>query len=403
MELVSLSMYTIDTKGGKILELNDGVFSDIKTLDDDAEGDAVKTLVLPWVQNTLPQKDVVYIRPEDDMPELITDIVRDQPQDWDGVILSGFCRGGTDLSTTKDKPFKLVNGEYVDLALYRNKGFMVDVARQAGATSMPRSAHYRSTINHNRIDDICSRMETDFVGVSHLVIKPLNASKGEGVVIISAEKAKEELTYLFVDLPHHHKISNRYKDAGFAEEFWRKQEQMVFQVQEFVEDKPTEHKGRKWDGTRRYLCATILQKDESGHLHAQTVVFGGLIKLPRMPISPNGDVDHQSRISFSYPHGISERLKRFWGLATPGSGDQLIIPRNQAVGETEQIRGDLNRLFLQARTMDVREYVRMNSKSDDLAQRILAQNVRGMFPEPSDKSNQYQYSSNYVHSRDLDI
>ncbi len=227
--------------------------------------------------------------------------------------------------------------------------------------------------------------------------------QGEGVVIIDAKNAKQEFVHLFTDLTPYHRISNRYNDAGFAEEYWRKKRPDVFQVQEFVEDAPVQHKGRIWDGTRRYLCATMLQKDESGALHAQTVVFGGFVKLPRMPLSTGGDVDHKSRISFSYPYGSSERLKRFFGLAFPGSGDQIIIPRNQAVAETMQIRDDLDRLFIHARTMDVRKYIRAGLKSDDLAQRFLAQKVKNALPEEDTGKRNRRTPSRYDIDRTFEI
>ena len=305
--------------------------------------------------------------------------------------------------TKKDTPYTLVNGNHVDLVLFHNKGFFADLAKQSGVASIPRSANYRSTFNEANIDEICRRMETDFAGARHLVIKPLDALRGEGVVIIYAAKAKEELMYLFSDLPAHRRISNRYKDNGFAENYWRKKESGIFQVQEFVEDTPFQHKGKKWDGTRRYLCATIVQKDESGALQAQTAVLGGFVKLPRMPLSTGGDVDHKSRISFSYPYGSSERIKRFFGLALPGSGDQIIIPRNQAVAETMQIRGDLDRLFVQARTMDVRKYIRAGLKSDDDAQRLLAYKVKNSLPEEDTGKRNRRTSSYYGVDRTFEI
>ena len=379
MQHQSISLYTLDVKGGKILEINDLVGSDVKALDKAVEGDFVRDVIVPDLRARFDGKDVVYFRPEKHMYDFIEAILESRPEEWDGIIVSGYNEGGTDLlavSANKESKATIANATNKDSAIFLQKAFFDDLATQCGLQSFPRSRHYSIEGGHSDpLGSFSDRIARDFEGIDYVVLKPVDANQGKGIIITPTSEIEKELDYLLNTLPRTQRTTNRYGDHGFSEKYWRDEKPDVFEVQEFVEDQPVEHAGKTWDGTRRYVMATIIEQSEEGELSVSTKAYGGFVKLPRQSISDDPDINHASRISFSYSHNSLEWLGRKFGFAERGSGEQVILTDDQVQEDTAQILSDMNALYAHLHRLDPHEYVNALAQSDIPADRSLARSM----------------------------
>lgn len=399
MELKALALYTIDTKDGRILEINPMEVSYLKPLDRTAGGDFIGKYVTPALKAKLPEHNVIYAASGGNFDEDLSMEIGARPKDWSGVIIPGAAVNLETLLEAKFYPQIIIgNATFVHFCLMHHKGLLADLSSKTLANRLPYTQNYKAAHNPERIKALADRISKAFEGADKLVIKPTNENQGKGVVIIDRDNIQQELDFLFCNKAG--QVTKASDDKLYAQAYWSRVEEPLFQVQEFIQDRPFRHKGHQWDGTRRYACITLVGKNEQGLPTIETDILGGFIKLPREPINENNDVSQDNRISFSFPRGMKERLSRLFHLVTAGSGDRVLLSHAEVMADTQNIREDLNAVFEYLEGLDVNAYLNDLNSSSDPAKRQLAQELKNNFiagyPSDSLRKALYSYDEDYT-------
>ena len=134
-----------------------------------------------------------------------------------------------------------------------------------------------------------------------------------------------------------------------------------------------------WDGTRRYVCSTIIERDDDGEIHARTKIHGGFVKLPREAMPGNNEITQNSRISYSYAHGVVEGVAKMFGLLARGSGEKVILTHEEIDMDRQSIKSDMDALFTQLTLMDKNSYVDSLNESMNPAKMVLARSLEHAF------------------------
>ena len=355
---LALFTFTTDSKDGRLLEINQGERSHVKTLDKEHHGDVFQHAVVPYLRQNVFAMDtyVQYLHVAGRFGRPVFDSVYEY-YEWsrgventDIVFIPSYCghNGVTpyddDIIKNRFAKATLSNVERSGHLLLRQKAFTNQIASIAGVKT-PFTKNYK--LYHDEkclpqtIQDICN----SFKDFDHVVLKPSNEETGKGVVIIEQKGLESALQYLLYDIRKHGN-EKRFDGNGWAEEYWQNRAfGKRFQIQEFVKGMPFLHEGKTWDSTERFLWTYALGTDSQGNLVSDLHPYGGFRKLPREPITGNGKITQKNAISFSYPHNTWESITRWFGLAASGSGDQVLIKEKNIKAETKALQEQLNAIF----------------------------------------------------------
>ena len=390
MELRSVALFTVDSKDGKILEMNPLQESAIKTLNKAHGGNFTRAQVSPFVKSCLPDRHVMQPpcgRYFDDILDEELDML---PEDWNGVLIPEAAIGSYAVSLNQERPLTIANADPLIAILFKNKGLQFDIATDVGGKSVPKTRNYDAHRQDLELEELAAMIREDFKGVEKLVIKPVDEKQGQGVVIVDRGEIERELRFLLTRPMFALSGEDHYGDGKFAEQYWRQHTSGLLQVQEFHKDRPIRHKGKQWDATRRYAGATVVTIDDDGRQNVQTAILGGFAKLPREPIPEDGAVTQNNRISYSKSHGLTEGLTHFFLRVTSGSGDRILLSQEEVEADTAEMVGDLNRIFARIDDMDIAEYAEELAKSNDPARNRLARSISGWMQEPTPVERQDQ-------------
>lgn len=132
------------------------------------------------------------------------------------------------------------------------------------------------------------------LGCNIFVIKPINSSMGNGVIMVEKKHLDEALKTILVPS----KVCNNTKyDHEYG--YWPRDRNTTFIVEEFVLSKPLVIENNVYDPTMRVIFA-LLNKDGQISIH----YFGAYWKLPTMALNEHGNLTekHKSHIS-----GVGQR------------------------------------------------------------------------------------------------
>ena len=376
MELKLLALYTVDSKDGKILELNPLQDSGIKTLHKAHDGNFIRNVVSPHVQLSLPDREVIQPACGRSFDSALEDELESYPEDWEGVLIPEAQLGTIAIAEHRKGPLHIANADRKLVSLFRHKGLQFDIATQIPGQSIPRTRNYDPG-GMGGISALTRQIREDFEGIEKLVVKPVDQLQGEGIVIIDMPDLERELQYLLTRSMFSDTAEDHFGDGKFAEKYWRENVGSMLQVQEFLQDRPIRHKGRQWDATRRYAAATIVTENDAGEIKAQTSILGGFAKLPRHPIPEDGSVTLNNRISYSKSHSLTEGLTHFFRRVTYGNGDRILLSAGEIKADTAEMQKDLDRLFTKIEQMDIVDYASELKESNDPARRRLSGSISG--------------------------
>lgn len=197
----------------------------------------------------------------------------------------------------------MVNGGLTFLGTIDNKALAGEmVARDAhGARDycdsfvpsvmLPTQYHRSLT---GRIMDSLGKHET-------YVIKPVEASQGSGVRVVSAGNLDKTLKKILVDL-------RKYERPKAGKDYWRSDNLPVFLVQPYIASKPVagaeQNTKRKYDGTMRVFM-TLHRENEGDAFKAE--IHDAYWKLPRKSVSALGRQSKTVSHSPSRPESLTFR------------------------------------------------------------------------------------------------
>jgi len=146
----------------------------------------------------------------------------------------------------------------------------------------PKWKIYDARYSQNLIEKINNDFESDL-----LVIKPLNASRGQGVIILSKRDLSKTLKMIFTKK----RRMKKFKNDSFN--FWAKYREKKFLIEEFRESKYITVDGKQYDGTMRVVFVLSYHKK-----NIDLSFLGEYWKLPVKHISQKGTLNekHKSKV-----------------------------------------------------------------------------------------------------------
>lgn len=131
-----------------------------------------------------------------------------------------------------------------------------------------------------------------------LVIKPLNAAKGHGIIMIKKEDLEKTLNIILTGTI----IPDESPDAS-AYNYWINDKNDHFIVESYVPSKPVIVDGRSYDATMRMVF--VLHHDK-GRMHV--TFLDGYWKLPRIALEEEGTLTEKAKSSIREDRKSSEKI-----------------------------------------------------------------------------------------------
>jgi len=140
---------------------------------------------------------------------------------------------------------------------------------------------YKKEYSDKLVEEIKNDFESDI-----LVIKPINASRGWGVIVVKKSDLAQTLKTIFCDIEGLESMDDSYS-------YWAKYKRDEFLVESFERSKHVVVDGKKYDGTMRVVFSLA---SNNGQIELQ--FLGSYWKLPKKSIDDFGSLTekHKSKI-----------------------------------------------------------------------------------------------------------
>jgi hypothetical protein len=145
---------------------------------------------------------------------------------------------------------------------------------------------------YNRNDENLADRINSEIGSDMLVIKPMNESRGVGVIILRKEELQDVLQCIF-----NRKNTGVYgKDPAYT--YWKKSRNQEFLVEEFINADPVfvpHLDGKPYCPTLRFAFLLLYDQNK-----IEIITLGGYYTLPKVSLSEEGPLNEQYK-SYVYP------------------------------------------------------------------------------------------------------
>jgi hypothetical protein len=155
----------------------------------------------------------------------------------------------------------------------------------------PASILCQKQFSKDLIDNILQEIKSEL-----LVIKPINASQGKGVIIVDKNDLGVTLEYILTK-------ENKNKleiDRDRSYNYWANDRDNHFLIEEFIESDHVnvpQFDNLLYDGTMRVVALLLFQ-----HKKVEMVILEGHWKLPKKSVSENGSLNEKHKSYAKVPH-----------------------------------------------------------------------------------------------------
>jgi hypothetical protein len=358
MELKNVFIFTSDSKNGQLLELNASGHSAVYCLNKQFKTDDVlHSHVKRYLEKELPEYTISPMTGHGGMNTGILDRIDELLTYFPGIkndktlFVRGFNTGANVGNIDKERlshfmPNALIeNNDATISKTYADKSVLFKLIEKSDTKRTPKTKNYS-------VNSITAQnAEIDFSGCSHVIIKPVDALQGQGVIVVEQEHCKKVIDAILLGKPSSAAPYIKGKDKSGLN-YWKDNASTTIQVQEFVQASLYQHEGKKWDATDRHLWSVIHQQDNNGKDVLKIECHGGFKKLPETSITNNGPISQESAISVSERSFIKKIVKYI--SAEKGSGDKVFIESKDDVN-IKPLADDLLSIFKTAVKTDIEE------------------------------------------------
>ena len=356
--VTDVSYFTTDSRGSQdspdgavLLELNEGERSIINPLDHLHDGSAVSSLIIPHVQALAPSYDVVSLGR---IGKFSDNVIRKAAAVCEGstrrkIMLPEFCSDDDNgigsaprFNSDEKHSHHIGNGNPLIREAFTHKGIMAEMMRDCGADSpLPKTKNYLSPLTLQDFQTLIATASTDFENHARVVIKPVDACQGQGIMLKAPEDIPETLANIFGVGDKSSKIS-----SDWTLNHWRIHRPNSLQIQAFRSGVRVEHRGNQWDATTRILWSCVTGENAQGQLQSVVKAHGGFYKLPRLPINGAhlGYVSDQS-LSKSSARGIRDYFETAAKRLFSGAGEKIVLTEEELKSASTPLQHSLEKLF----------------------------------------------------------
>jgi hypothetical protein len=154
----------------------------------------------------------------------------------------------------------------------------------------PQNLLIKKEYHHELANNILQIIPSDYV-----VIKPVNSSLGNGIIIIHRNQLNETLKLI---LPNQNTVPTSPKNSSYA--YWARDNNSHFIIEAFAQSKTLVVDGATYDPTMR--AAFVIS---NLHGHMQITHLGSYWKLPAQPLDAVGDFTEQHKSATTSHPGSS--------------------------------------------------------------------------------------------------